>query len=85
MENKKTLCPFCNIKSETKIGKCVLCNRDKERYLNNLQDAFDDIIHYIEATANNFYGPNDKMWNILLKTRDNLNPKFQKEIERLEK
>lgn len=43
------------------------------------EEAFDDIIHKLEATANHFYGPNDKMWNILLKTRDKLKIEFSKE------
>jgi len=38
------------------------------------------IIHILEATANHYYCPNDKMWNVLLKARDDIEDKIEKEI-----
>lgn len=86
MNNKKTLCTFCNNKTKTEdSGVCYDCKFNKIKFKDDLQDAFDSIIDHLQATANNFYGPNDKMWNTLLKSRDTLQIKFDKEIRRLER
>lgn len=42
-------------------------------------DHLDDVIHVLEATANTYYCPNDKMWNVLLKARDNVSKDIEKE------
>lgn len=48
-------------------------------------EHLDNIIHVLEATANVHYSPDDMMWNILLRKRDELSPFINAEIERLYK
>ena len=47
---------------------------ERERLFKKIDDL-DNVTHILEATANTYYCPNDKMWNVLLKARDDvLNP-----------
>jgi len=46
-------------------------------------DDLDNVIHVLEATANVYYCPNDKMWNVLLRARDNVSKHIEKEKMKL--
>jgi len=55
-------------------------------------DDLDNVIHVLEVTANVYYNPDDKMWNILLKSRDSVKKhivkeeiKLYKEVENIDK
>ena len=52
-----------------------LKNKMKKQDTKKLDDL-ENVIHILEATANCYYNPNNKEWNMLLKFRD----KFQKEV-----
>lgn len=64
---------------------------ERERLFKKI-DALDHVIHILEATANTYYSPNDKMWDVLLKARDKVSKPIEdekkmlyKEIEELDK
>lgn len=44
-------------------------------------DNFSNVIHVLQATANNYYSPDDKMWNLLLAPKEKLEKEFDKENE----
>ena len=48
-------------------------------------DDLDNVIHILEATANTYYSPNDKMWDVLLKARDNVSKHIENEKKQLYK
>jgi hypothetical protein len=48
-------------------------------------DDLDNVIHILEATANTYYNPNDKMWNHLLRARDSMQKHIDKEKQLLYK
>ena len=46
--------------------------------LNNLEEC----VHILEATANHYYDPDDKAWNILLKCRDRIQKLVDEEYKK---
>jgi len=75
------------MKSITEMTKTKI-NEKKEKtkkYIFKKIDDLDNVIHILEATANVYYSPKDKMWNILLKARDNVEKYIEKEIKNLYK
>lgn len=46
--------------------------KDELKLIMNRIDQLDKCIHELEATANCFYSPDDKEWNILLSSRDKI-------------
>ncbi len=48
-------------------------------------DDLDDVVHILEATANVYYSSTDKMWNVLLKARDDVKKHIEKEKTELYK
>ena len=69
---------------KTKIIPVRLIQEKRERIFKKI-DHLDDVIHVLEATANTYYNPNDKMWNVLLKARDNVSKHIEKEKIKLYK
>ncbi len=43
-------------------------------------DDLSNVLHILQATANTYYNPDDKMWNRLLKPKEKLEPFIDKEI-----
>jgi hypothetical protein len=52
--------------------------RDRELIFKKIDDL-SNVIHILEATANVYYCPNDKMWNVLLKARDSIKKHIDRE------
>lgn len=56
----------------------------RERLFKKIDDL-DHVIHILEATANTYYCPNDKMWDVLLKARDKVSKPIEDEKKMLYK
>jgi len=48
-------------------------------------DDLSNVIHVLEATANAYYSPGDRMWKILLRSRNNIRYDIGVEIGKLYK
>ena len=57
---------------------------ERERLFKKI-DALDHVIHILEATANTYYCPNDKMWDVLLKARNKVSKPIEDEKRMLYK
>lgn len=57
---------------------------ERKRLFKKINDL-DNVIHILEATANTYYNPNDKMWNVLLRARDKVSKPIEEEKTRLYK
>ena len=58
--------------------------KERERLFKKIDDL-DNVIHILEATANTYYSSTDKMWNVLLKARDNVSKSIEDEQKMLYK
>lgn len=71
-------------KEEEKKRADLLQNLQEEREALFQQiDNLNNVIHVLEATANCHYSPGDKMWDVLLKTRDQIKGKIREEEKRI--
>lgn len=53
--------------------------KEERKSLFEKVDKLDNVIHVLEATANCYYNPKDKMWNVLLGARDKIKKHIEKE------
>ena len=58
---------------------------NEREYIFKKIDDLDNVVHILEATANTYYNPDDKMWNHLLKARDSIQKHIDNEKKLLYK